>query len=127
MNMNIRIYKNACDKVTLYTQSFLPLILFISLTNALLIVPTTDCSDITSINSLLQCIIVVLQKIFNLQICTAPLSAADWCRYNHRIHNGGKSYGYWKILHFKNQPCNRLYPKNWLECIAKAEMILYLG
>ena len=33
-----------------------------------------------------------------------------------------------EILHFKNQPCNRFYPKkNQLECIGKAVMMLYLG
>ena len=40
---------------------------------------------------------------------------------------GRKSYGFRKILCFKNQSCNRLYPKNRLECIGKAEMMLYLG
>ena len=40
---------------------------------------------------------------------------------------GEKSYGFQKILHFKNQPCNRLYQKNQLECIGKAAMMLCLG
>ena len=40
---------------------------------------------------------------------------------------GVKSYGFQKILHFENQPCNRLYPKNQLECIGKAVMMLYIG
>ena len=29
-------------------------------------------------------------------------------------------YGFGKISRFKNQPCNRLYPKNRLKCIGKA-------
>ena len=32
-----------------------------------------------------------------------------------------------EISRFKNQPCNRFYPKNQLECIGKAVMMLYLG
>ena len=40
---------------------------------------------------------------------------------------GRKLYGFGKNSCFKNQPCNRLYPKNQLECIGKAVMMLYLG
>ena len=32
-----------------------------------------------------------------------------------------------EISHFKNQPCNRFYLKNRLECIGKVVMMLYLG
>ena len=40
---------------------------------------------------------------------------------------GKKLYGFGKISRFKNQPCNKLYPKKQLECIGKAVMMLYLG
>ena len=40
------------------------------------------------------------------------------------MHIGRKSYGFQKNLRFKNQSCNRLYPKNRLECIGKAVMML---
>ena len=38
-----------------------------------------------------------------------------------------KMYGFPIFSHFIKQPSNRLYPKNRLECIGKAVMMLYLG
>ena len=61
-----------------------------------------------------------LQSIieYKISLSTVVLNSRD-CR---------KLYGFGKILHFKNQPCNRLYlKKNQLECIGKAVMMLYLG
>ena len=52
-----------------------------------------------------------------LSLSTIVLNSRDW----------------WEIIWLpenfvlKNQPCNRLYPKNRLECIGKAVMMLYLG
>ena len=40
---------------------------------------------------------------------------------------GRKSYGFRENMRFKNQPYNRLSPKNRLECNGKAVMMLYLG
>ena len=56
-------------------------------------------------------------SISMVSLSTLVLNSRDWY----------KIIWLTEILHFKNQPCNRLYPKNRLECIGKAVMMLYLG
>ena len=45
-------------------------------------------------------------SLIYISLSTVVLNSRDWWEI---------IYGFWKISHFKNQPCNRLYPKNRLD------------
>ena len=74
---------------------------------------------------------VNIREYFTLRVCTAYCIVGHSPLYIYYelliVGIGKKLYGFGKISRFKNQPCNRLYLKNQLECIGKAVMMLYLG
>ena len=87
------------------------------------VMPTISlqCNSLSKIHSSayfrLKQVDVLPSKNQALSLGTIVLNSRDWYEI----------IWFPEISRFKNQPCNRFYPKNQLECIGKAVMMLYLG